>query len=156
MKTAFFKIVLILFLALGTSFATDDYDDDWERKAVPKKFLNKDCKKLAKKIWNEYMYIYYSATILDVWKDYVLKLFVAPEPELKDIERMKNIRYTAYNTDKLTYDFDFKWINKNTLLVQLFSPKSERNPDDSCELWLFEEKDDKVNAYHFISWNLPD
>ncbi|WP_149723756.1 hypothetical protein [Campylobacter concisus] len=151
-----FKIVLALFLALGTSFATDEYDDDWERKAVPKKFLNKDCKKLAKKIWNEDMYIYYSTTILDIWKDYVLKLFVAPEPELKDIERMKNIRYTAYNTDKLTYDFDFKWINKNTLLVQLFSPKSERNPDDSCELWLFEEKDDKVNAYHFISWNLPD
>ena len=156
MKTAFFKIVLALLIAIGTSFATDDYDDDWERKAVPKKFLNKDCKKLAKKIWNEYMYIYYSATILDVWKDYVLKLFVPPKPELKDIERMKNVRYTAYNTDKLTYDFDFKWINKNTLLVQLFSPKSERNPDDSCELWLFEEKDDKVNAYHFMSWNLPD
>ena len=155
MKTIF-KIVLALLVAIGASFATDDYDDDWERKAVPKKFLNKDCKKLAKKIWNEYMYIYYSATILDVWKDYVLKLFVAPEPELKDIERMKNVRYTAYNTDKLTYDFDFKWINKNTLLVQLFSPKSERNPDDSCELWLFEEKDDKVNAYHFMSWNLPD
>ena len=156
MKNTFFKIILALIVAVNLSFATDDYDDDWERKAVPKKFLNKDCKKLAKKIWNEYMYIYYSATILDIWKDYVLKLFVAPEPELKDIERMKNIRYTAYNTDKLTYDFDFKWINKNTLLVQLFSPKSERNPDDSCELWLFEEKDDKVNAYHFISWNLPD
>ena len=151
-----FKIVLILFLAISTSFTTENYDDDWERKTIPKKFLNKDCKKLAKKIWNEYMYIYYSATILDVWKDYVLKLFVPPKPELKDIERMKNVRYTAYNTDKLTYDFDFKWINKNTLLVQLFSPKSERNPDDSCELWLFEEKDDKVNAYHFMSWNLPD
>ena len=151
-----FKIILALLISVNLSFATDDYDDDWERKAVPKKFLNKDCKKLAKKIWNEYMYIYYSATILDVWKDYVLKLFVPPKPELKDIERMKNVRYTAYNTDKLTYDFDFKWINKNTLLVQLFSPKSERNPDDSCELWLFEEKDDKVNAYHFISWNLPD
>ena len=156
MKTAFFKIVLILFLALGASFATDDYDDDWERKAVPKKFLNKDCKKLAKKIWNEYMYIYYSATILDVWKDYVLKLFVPPKPELKDIERMKNVRYTAYNTDKLTYDFDFKWINKNTLLVQLFSPKSERNPDDSCELWLYEEYDGSVDVYSFTSKNLPD
>ena len=155
MKTIF-KIILALFVAVNLSFATDDYDDDWERKAVPKKFLNKDCKKLAKKIWNETKFTYYETTILDVWKDYVLKLFVAPEPELKDIERMKNIRYTAYNTDKLTYDFDFKWINKNTLLVQLFSPKSERNPDDSCELWLFEEKDDKVNAYHFISWNLPD
>jgi hypothetical protein len=156
MKNTFFKIILALFVAVNLSFATDDYDDDWERKTIPKKFLNKDCKKLAKKIWNEYMYIYYSATILDVWKDYVLKLFVPPKPELKDIERMKNVRYTAYNTDKLTYDFDFKWINKNTLLVQLFSPKSERNPDDSCELWLFEEKDDKVNAYHFMSWNLPD
>ena len=155
MKTIF-KIILALLVAVNLSFATDEYDDDWERKAVPKKSLNKDCKKLAKKIWNEYMYIYYSATILDVWKDYVLKLFVPPKPELKDIERMKNVRYTAYNTDKLTYDFDFKWINKNTLLVQLFSPKSERNPDDSCELWLFEEKDDKVNAYHFMSWNLPD
>lgn len=151
-----FKIVLALLIAVNLSFATDDYDNSWEKKAVPKKFLNKDCKKLAKKIWNEDMYTYYSTTILDVWKDYVLILFFSPKPELKDIERMKNIRYIAYNTDKLTYDFDFKWTNKNTLLVQLFAPKSERNPDDSCELWLFEEKDDKVNAYHFISWNLPD
>ena len=74
MKNTFLKIVLILLIALGTSFAIDDYDDDWERKAVPKKFLNKDCKKLAKKIWNEDMYIYYRS-ILDVWKDYVLILF---------------------------------------------------------------------------------
>ena len=102
------------------------------------------------------MYIYYSTTILDIWKDYVLKLFVAPEPELKDIERTKNIRYTAYNADKLTYDFDFKWINKNTLLVQNYSSEKRNHYEDSCELWLFEEKDDKVNAYHFISWNLPD
>ena len=29
MKTAFFKIVLALLIAIGTSFATDDYDDDW-------------------------------------------------------------------------------------------------------------------------------
>ena len=160
MKNTFLKIVLALFVALGTSFATDDYIDDyynsWEKKAVPKKFLNKDCKKLAKKIWNEDMVSYYGNTILDIWKDYIFGFFFPPKPELKDIERMKNVRYTAYNTDKLTYDFDFKWINKNTLLVQLFSPKSERNPDDSCELWLFEEKDDKVNAYHFMSWNLPD
>ena len=155
MKTIF-KIVLALLVAIGASFATDDYDDDWERKAVPKKFLNKDCKKLAKKIWNEGMVPYYGNTILDIWKDYIFGFFFPPKPELKDIERMKNVSYTAYNTDKLTYDFDFKWINKNTLLVQLFSPKSERNPDDSCELWLFEEKDDKVNAYHFMSWNLPD
>ena len=155
MKNTFLKIVLALLVAIGTSFATDNYDDDWERKAVPKKFLNKDCKKLAKKIWNEDMYIYYRS-ILDVWKDYVLILFYPPQPELKDIERMKNIRYITHDANNYSYDFDFKWINKNTLLVQLFSPKSERNPDDSCELWLFEEKDDKVNAYHFISWNLPD
>ena len=155
MKTIF-KIILALLIAVNLSFATENYDDDWERKAVPKKFLNKDCKKLVKKIWNEDMYIYYSTTILDIWKDYVLKLFVAPEPELKDIERTKNIRYTAYNADKLTYDFDFKWINKNTLLVQNYSSEKRNHYEDSCELWLFEEKDDKVNAYHFISWNLPD
>ena len=155
MKTIF-KIILALLVAVNLSFATDDYDNSWEKKTIPKKFLNKDCKKLAKKIWNEDMYIYYSTTILDIWKDYVLKLFVAPEPELKDIERMKNIRYTAYNADKLTYDFDFKWINKNTLLVQHYSSEKRNHYEDSCELWLFEEKDDKVNAYHFISWNLPD
>ena len=155
MKTIF-KIVLALLVAIGASFATDDYDDDWERKAVPKKFLNKDCKKLAKKIWNEGMVPYYGNTILDIWKDYIFGFFFPPKPELKDIERMKNVRYTAYNTDKLTYDFDFKWINKNTLLVQLFSPKSERNPDDSCELWLFEEKNSNVDVYKFTSRYLPD
>lgn len=155
MKNTFLKIVLILLIALGTSFAIDDYDDDWERKAVPKKFLNKDCKKLAKKIWNEDMYIYYRS-ILDVWKDYVLILFYPPQPELKDIERMKNIRYKTYDANNFSYDFDFKWINNKTLLVQLFDPKSEHNPENSCELWLFEEKDDNVDVYHFISWNLPD
>ena len=155
MKTIF-KTILALLVAIGTSFATDDYDDDWERKAVPKKFLNKDCKKLAKKIWNEYMYIYYSATILDVWKDYVLKLFVPPKPELKDIERMKNVRYTAYNTDKLTYDFDFKWINKNTLLVQYYSSEKRNHYEDICELWLYEERDGSVDVYKFTSRYLPD
>ena len=156
MKNTFLKMVLALFLAIGTSFATDDYDNSWEKKAVPKKFLSKDCKKLAKKIWNEDMYIYYSTTILDVWKDYVLKLFVPPKPELKDIERMKNTRYITHDANNFSYDFDFKWINKNTLLVQLFAPKSEHNPENRCELWLFEEKDDNVDVYHFISWNLPD
>ena len=151
-----FKIVLALLIAVNLSFATDDYDNSWEKKAVPKKFLNKDCKKLAKKIWNEGMVPYYGNTILDIWKDYIFGFFFPPKPELKDIERMKNVRYTAYNTDKLTYDFDFKWINKNTLLVQLFSPKSERNPDDSCELWLFEEKNSNVDVYKFTSRYLPD
>ena len=151
-----FKIILALLVAVNLSFATDNYDDDWERKAVPKKFLNKDCKKLAKKIWNEDMHTYLSATILDVWKGHILMLFFPPKPELKDIERMQNIRYKTYDANNYSYDFDFKWINKNTLLVQLFAPKSEHNPENSCELWLFEEKDDNVDVYHFISWNLPD
>ena len=151
-----FKIILALLVAVNLSFATDDYDDDWERKVVPKKFLNKDCKKLAKKIWNEDMHTYLSATILDVWKGHILMLFFPPKPELKDIERMQNIRYKTYDANNYSYDFDFKWINKNTLLVQLFAPKSEHNPENRCELWLFEEKDDNVDMYHFISWNLPD
>ena len=151
-----FKIILALLVAVNLSFATETYDDDWERKVVPKKFLNKDCKKLAKKIWNEDMHTYLSATILDVWKGHILMLFFPPKPELKDIERMQNIRYKTYDANNYSYDFDFKWINKNTLLVQLFAPKSEHNPENSCELWLFEEKDDNVDMYHFISWNLPD
>ena len=155
MKTIF-KIVLALLVAVNLSFATDDYDNSWEKKAVPKRFLNKDCKKLAKKIWNESMVPYYGNTILDIWKDYVFGFFFPPKPELKDIERMKNIRYKTYDANNFSYDFDFKWINNKTLLVQLFDPKSEHNPENSCELWLFEEKDDKVNAYHFMSWNLPD
>ena len=152
MKTAFFKIVLALLVAIGTSFATDDYDDDRERKAVPKKFLNKDCRKLVKKIFCESKYTYVSNSITNIWKEPILMIFFPPEPELKDIERMKNIRYTAYNTNKLTYDFDFKWINKNTLLVQLF----DTSPENSCELWLYEERDGSVDVYKFTSRYLPD
>ena len=155
MKTIF-KIILALFVAVNLSFATDDYDDDWERKAVPKKFLNKDCKKLAKKIWIETKFTYYETTILDVWKDYVLMLFFPPEPELKDIERMKNIRYIAYDTKKYSYDFDFKWINKNTLLVQYYSSEKRNHYEDICELWLFEEKNSNVDVYKFTSRYLPD
>ena len=155
MKTIF-KIILALLVAVNLSFATETYDDDWERKAVPKKFLNKDCKKLAKKIWNESMVPYYGNTILNIWKDYIFGFFFPPKPELKDIERMQNIRYKTYDANNFSYDFDFKWINNKTLLVQLFDPKSEHNPENSCELWLFEEKDDNVDVYHFISWNLPD
>ena len=152
MKNTFLKIVLILLIALGTSFAIDDYDDDWERKAVPKKFLNKDCKKLVKKIWIETKFTYYENTILDVWKDYVLMLFFPPKPELKDIERMKNTRYITHDANNYSYDFDFKWINKNTLLVQLF----DTSPENSCELWLFEEKNSNVDVYKFTSRYLPD
>ena len=156
MKNTFLKIVLALFVAVNLSFATDDYDNSWEKKTIPKKFLNKDCKKLAKKIWIETKFTYYETTILDIWKDYVLMLFFPPKPELKDIERMKNIRYTAYNADKLTYDFDFKWINKNTLLVQHYSSEKRNHYEDSCELWLFEEKNSNVDVYKFTSRYLPD
>ena len=147
-----FKIILALLISVNLSFATDDYDDDWERKAVPKKFLNKDCKKLVKKIWIETKFTYYETTILDIWKDYVLMLFFPPEPELKDIERMKNTRYITHDANNYSYDFDFKWINKNTLLVQLF----DTSPENSCELWLFEEKNSNVDVYKFTSRYLPD
>ena len=151
MKTIF-KIILALLIALGTSFATENYDDDWERKAVPKKFLNKDCRKLAKKIFCERKYTYVSDTITNIWKEPILMIFFPPKPELKDIERMKNIRYIAYDTKKYSYDFDFKWINKNTLLVQLF----DTSPENSCELWLYEERDGSVDVYKFTSRYLPD
>ena len=156
MKTTFLKIVLALFLAIGTSFATDDYDNSWEKKAVPKKFLNKDCKKLAKKIWNEGMVPYYGNTILDIWKDYIFGFFFPPKPELKDIERMQNIRYKTYDANNYSYDFDFKWINKNTLLVQYYSSEARSHYEDKCELWLYEEKDGSVDVYKFTSKNLPD
>ena len=156
MKNTFLKIVLALLVAIGTSFATDDYDDDRERKAVPKKFLNKDCKKLAKKIWIETKFTYYETTILDVWKDYVLMLFFPPEPELKDIERMKNTRYITHDANNYSYDFDFKWINKNTLLVQYYSSEKRNHYEDICELWLYEERDGSVDVYKFTSKNLPD
>jgi len=156
MKITIFKIVLALLVAIGTSFATDDYDDDRERKAVPKKFLNKDCRKLVKKIFCESKYTYVSNSITNIWKEPILMIFFPPKPELKDIERMKNVRYTAYNTDKLTYDFDFKWINKNTLLVQYYSSEKINHYEDSCELWLFEEKNSNVDVYKFTSRYLPD
>ena len=152
MKITIFKIVLALLVAIGTSFATDDYDDDRERKAVPKKFLNKDCRKLVKKIFCESKYTYVSDTITNIWKEPILMIFFPPKPELKDIERMKNIRYIAYDTKKYSYDFDFKWINKNTLLVQLF----DTSPENSCELWLYEERDGSVDVYKFTSRYLPD
>ena len=156
MKNTFLKIVLALLVAIGTSFATDDYDDDRERKAVPKKFLNKDCRKLVKKIFCESKYTYVSNSITNIWKEPILMIFFPPKPELKDIERMKNVRYTAYNTDKLTYDFDFKWINKNTLLVQYYSSEKINHYEDICELWLYEERDGSVDVYKFTSKNLPD
>ena len=156
MKNTFLKIVLALFVAVNLSFATDDYDNSWEKKAVPKKFLNKDCKKLVKKIWIETKFTYYETTILDKWKDYVLMLFFPPEPELKDIERMKNTRYITHDANNYSYDFDFKWINKNTLLVQNYSSEKINHYEDSCELWLFEEKNSNVDVYKFTSRYLPD
>jgi hypothetical protein len=156
MKTAFFKIVLALFLAISTSFTTENYDDDRERKAVPKKFLNKDCRKLVKKIFCESKYTYVSDSITNIWKEPILMIFFPPEPELKDIERMKNTRYITHDANNYSYDFDFKWINKNTLLVQNYSSEKINHYEDSCELWLFEEKNSNVDVYKFTSRYLPD
>ena len=156
MKTAFFKIVLALFLAISTSFTTENYDDDRERKAVPKKFLNKDCRKLVKKIFCESKYTYVSDSITNIWKEPILMIFFPPEPELKDIERMKNTRYITHDANNYSYDFDFKWINKNTLLVQNYSSEKINHYEDSCELWLFEEKKSNVDVYKFTSRYLPD
>ena len=128
-----FKIILALLLAVNLSFATDDYDNNWEKKTIPKKFLNKDCRKLVKKIFCESKYTYVSDSITNIWKEPILNILIY-EPPLKDIEYMKNIRYITHDANNYSYDFDFKWINKNTLLVQLF----DTSPENSCELWLFE------------------
>ena len=146
-----FKIILALLLAVNLSFATDDHDNSWEKKTIPKKFLNKDCKKLAKKIWVESMVTYRGDTILNMYKEPILNVLIY-EPPIKDIECMKNIRYKTYDENNYSYDFDFKWINKDTLLVQFF----DTNPENICELWLYEEKDGSVDVYKFTSKNLPD
>ena len=146
-----FKIILALLLAVNLSFATDDHDNSCEKKTIPKKFLNKDCKKLAKKIWVESMVNYRGDTILNMYKEPILNSLIY-EPPIKDIERMKNTRYKTYDANNYSYDFDFKWINKNTLLVQFF----DTNPENICELWLYEEKDGSVDVYKFTSKNLPD
>ena len=146
-----FKIILALLLAVNLSFATDDHDNSCEKKTIPKKFLNKDCKKLAKKIWVESMVNYRGDTILNMYKEPILNALIY-EPPIKDIERMKNTRYKTYDANNYSYDFDFKWINKNTLLVQFF----DTNPENICELWLYEEKDGSVDVYKFTSKNLPD
>ena len=151
-----FKIILALLVAVNLSFATDNYIDDYydslEKKTIPKKFLNKDCRKLVKKIFCESANTYASNTITNMWKKPILMIFFPPEPELREIERMKNIRYKTYDANNYSYDFDFKWINKNTLLVQLF----DTSPENSCELWLYEERDGSVDVYKFTSRYLPD
>ncbi|WP_346747208.1 hypothetical protein [uncultured Campylobacter sp.] len=75
---------------------------------------------------------------------------------LREIERMKNTRYKTYDANNYSYDFDFKWINKNTLLVQYYSSEARNHYEDICELWLYEEKDGSVDVYKFTSKNLPD
>ena len=158
MKTIF-KIILALLVAVNLSFATYDYIDDYydslEKKAVPKKFLNKDCRKLVKKIFCESKYTYVSDSITNIWKEPILSILIY-EPPLKDIEYMKNIRYITHDANNYSYDFDFKWINKNTLLVQYYSSEKRNHYEDSCELWLFEEKNSNVDVYKFTSKNLPD
>jgi hypothetical protein len=150
-----FKIILALLIAVNLSFATDNYIDDYydslEKKTIPKKFLNKDCRKLVKKIFCESKYTYISDSITNIWKEPILSILIY-EPPLKDIEYMKNIRYITHDANNYPYDFDFKWINKNTLLVQLF----DTSPENSCELWLYEERDGSVDVYKFTSRYLPD
>ena len=91
-----------------------------------------------------------------MWKKPILMIFFPPEPELREIERMKNTRYKTYDANNYSYDFDFKWINKNTLLVQYYSSEARSHYEDKCELWLYEEKDGSVDVYKFTSKNLPD
>ena len=154
MKNTFLKIVLALFLAISTSFTTENYDDDWERKAVPKKFLNKDCKKLAKKIWNESMVSYRATTILNMYKKPILNLYGDHGLTIKEIEHLKNIKYKECNKN-FCYDFDFKWLNSKSLLVQLHF-HADKYSASSCEVWLYEERDGSVDVYSFTSKNLPD
>ena len=154
MKTIF-KTILALLVAVNLSFATDDYDNSCEKKTIPKKFLNKDCRKLVKKIFCESKYTYVSDTITNIWKEPILNILIY-EPPLKDIERMKNTRYITHDANNYSYDFDFKWINKNTLLVQNYSSEKINHYEDSCELWLFEEKNSNVDVYKFTSRYLPD
>ena len=89
-----FKIILALLIAVNLSFATDNYIDDYydslEKKTIPKKFLNKDCRKLVKKIFCESKYTYISDSITNIWKEPILSILIY-EPPLKDIEYMKNI-----------------------------------------------------------------
>ncbi|WXG60822.1 hypothetical protein VB002_04760 [Campylobacter concisus] len=98
----------------------------------------------------EGMTTYHRDTILDMYKEPILNVLIY-EPPIKDIECMKNIRYKTYGVNNYSYDFDFKWINKNTLLVQYYSSEKRNHYEDSCELWLFEEKNSNVDVYKFTS-----
>ena len=144
MKTIY-KIALILLVAINISFATEISGDDWERKTIPNKLLNKDCKMLAKDIWNEDMIIYDGNTILNIWKEPILILFFPPEPELKDIEHMKNIKYKSCDKNNVCSNVDCKWLNNKTLLVQMYWPE-EKFLEASCRLWLYEEDSNGVKV----------
>ena len=78
-----FKIILALLLAVNLSFATDDYDYNWGKKTIPKKFLNKDCRKLVKKIFCESANTYVSNTITNMWKKPILMIFSRPSLSLE-------------------------------------------------------------------------
>ena len=82
-----FKIILALLIAVNLSFATDNYIDDYydslEKKTIPKKFLNKDCRKLVKKIFCESANTYVSNTITNMWKKPILMIFSRPSLSLE-------------------------------------------------------------------------
>ena len=80
-----FKIILALLLAVNLSFATDDYDNSWEKKTIPKKFLSQGCKTISKDIWNEGKVSYRQTTILNMYKKPILNLYGDHDLKIKDI-----------------------------------------------------------------------
>ena len=153
-----FKIILALLLAVNLSFAIDDYIDDyydsWKQKTISKKFLSQGCKTISKDIWNESKVSYRQTTILNIYKEPILNLYGDYDLKIKEIQHLKNQKYKECNKN-FCYDFDFKWLNNKSLLVQLHF-HADKYSKSSCELWLYEEEDGSVDVYSFTSKNLPD
>ena len=153
-----FKIILALLIAVNLSFATDDYIDDyydsWKQKTISKKFLSQGCKTISKDVWNEGKVSYRQTTILNMYEKPILNLYGDHDLTIKDIGHLKNQKYKECNKN-FCYDFNFKWLNNKSLLVQLYF-HADKYSKSSCELWLYEEEDGSVDVYSFTSKNLPD
>ena len=153
-----FKIILALLIAVNLSFATDDYIDDyydsWKQKTISKKFLSQGCKTISKYIWNESKVSYRQTNILNIYKEPILNLYGDSDLKIKEIQPLKNQKYKECNKN-FCYDFNFKWLNNKSLLVQLYF-HADKYSKSSCELWLYEEEDGSVDVYSFTSKNLPD
>ena len=141
-----FKIILALLIAVNLSFATDDYIDDyydsWKQKTI------------SKYIWNESKVSYRQTNILNIYKEPILNLYGDYDLKIKEIQHLKNQKYKECNKN-FCYDFNFKWLNNKSLLVQLYF-HADKYSKSSCELWLYEEEDGSVDVYSFTSKNLPD